>query len=170
MDLKHLLGAVALCATMNAAHACSCAPAEPVDRAVRRAWLAADTVVLAEATTIDEVYSINDRRVDRVEFEARFLSPTAQDQDAEAEFNVRQVVRWSVVRSWKGSSRPGTTLETDTRVLCCTCGVKVAVGQRRVLYQRSGAVNSLSTCSVDSIYAVGMQTRTLTRLASPLLH
>lgn len=162
--MKHIVAAVVLCSTMSAARACSCGPPEPAHQAVRRSWSTADTVVLAEAMAIDEVYSINGRRVDRAEFEARFLSPVVQDQDAEAEFNVRQVVLWSVVRSWKGSSRPGMTVETDTRVLCCTCGVRVAVGQRRVLYQKNGAVNSLSTCSVDSVYSVDTQTRTFTRL------
>lgn len=164
MDVKYIIPAVVFCAAMNAARGSSCVPHESADQAVRQSWLTADTVVLAEALTIEDVYSINGRRVDRVEFEARFLSPAALDQNDEDEFNVRQVVRWGVVRSWKGRSRSGTTVETDTRVLCCTGGVRAAVGHRRVLYLTSGAENSLNACSVDSVYSVDTQTRTLMRL------
>ncbi|MBW8894021.1 MAG: hypothetical protein JF617_18670, partial [Burkholderiales bacterium] len=76
--MKYFFAAVFLCATVNTVQACSCARAEPSDPAVRRSWLTADAVVLAEAMAIEKVYSIDDQRVDRAEFEARFLSPAVQ--------------------------------------------------------------------------------------------
>lgn len=159
-DMKYILAAVVLSATISNAQACSCGKAEPVEKAVRQASLMADTVVLAEAQTIDEVYTIKDRRVSRAEFEASFLSPASTGAD----YNVRQVVQWRVLRAWKGSTRAGMTVETDTRVLCCTCGVAVSVGRRLVLYLNNEAVNSLSMCSVGSDYSVDKQSRILGRL------
>lgn len=162
--MKILFAAALLLATMHTAQGCSCAKAEPAFQAVRRAVLAADKVVLAQAVAVDEIYTINDQRVAQAEFDARHRAQAMQDQDPEAVFNVRQVVQWRVVRAWKGKARPGMMLETDTRVLCCTCGEAVPVGQRRILYLKDDAVNALSTCAVDHVYSIGTQSRALARL------
>jgi hypothetical protein len=162
--VKLIFAAALLLATMHTAQGCSCAKAEPAFQAVRKAVLAVDKVVLAEAVTVDEIHTINEQRVTQAEFDARHRAQAMQDQDPEAVFNVRQLVQWRVVRTWKGNARPGMTLETDTRVLCCTCGEAVLVGQRRILYLKDDAVNALSTCGVGHVYSMGTQSRALARL------
>lgn len=131
---------------------------------VRRAWSASDVVVLADAVDIDEFFSIGDRRVGEAEFLSQFYE-SSTDDDPENGPNLRQVVKWRVLETWKGGSLPGTTVETDTPVQCCRGGVRVSVGTRRVLYLRNNMKNSVWACSADS-YPIAEQARVLGRARS----
>lgn len=164
--MRAVFTVIAACASLSTAYASLCAPRglTDVDAEVRRAWSGSDTVVMAEVADVDEFFSIGDRRVGEAEFAARFYEPRTSPDDAPGnDANLRQVVRWRVLETWKGSSLPGATVETDTPVQCCGGGVRVSVGTRRVLYLLDNKKNSVRGCSADS-YPIADQARVLARL------
>jgi len=166
LEVKTVFTVIAACASLSTAYASLCPPPgfTEVESEVRRAWSAADTVVMAEVAYVDEFFSIGDRRVGEAEFVARFYEPRTPPDDApEDDPNLRQVVQWRVLETWKGSSLPGATVETDTPVQCCRSGVRVSLGTRRVLYLRDNRKNSIRACSADS-YPIADQARVLARL------
>jgi hypothetical protein len=128
------------------AAACSCIlTSQDVESNVRDAYENSSVVVLAEATSTKSARRFR-------------LSPMG--------FDAIQRVQWRVLKSWKGGSREGEVLTSETITECCVCGVHVEKGEKRILYLRTYKSFSVSTCSVGHLFRVELeqQMRTLDTL------
>jgi hypothetical protein len=127
--------------------ACDCVrPSDKLEDDVTLFWKASVAVVAAEAVTIETHNTI--------------------EYGTSIE---KQKVTWRVLQSWRGLYKAGSLVSTDTAVTCCLCGVRVAAGDKRLLYLQHSF--TVSECSVGrSLEASQEQIPLLNKLKAAALH
>ena len=56
-------------------------------------------------------------------------------------------VTWQIQKTWVGPYAGGTSVQTDTNVACCICGLSVKQGDVYVIHLHAPAPVGLSACS-----------------------
>jgi len=81
------------------------------------------------------------------EASAVFSAEVIEVEDFMAGFERFQGARLRVIESWKGAHSPQTTVQTATITECCQCGIKVARGEKLLVYVYGTPPYRLSDCS-----------------------
>ena len=113
--------------------ACDCISLGNLEQQVAAEWNASTAVVVA--------------RVISVSTRSGLLRFTTDEHEQQVPIK-KQMAKWRIIRSWKGTFPVGSLTTTETTTTCCLCGQEVTIGEVRLLYLGSNRPYEVSQCSV----------------------